>query len=347
MICLENLNVSLPSFSLKSIDLTIETGEFFVLIGPTGAGKSLILESIIGMIPVTSGRIMLNGSDITHLAPEQRKISIVYQDQALFPHLSVYKNIVYGLRYCSTNWKDCRQQVDFLIEQLSLHHLLNRSAQNLSGGEKQRVALARALAVNPSVLLLDEPLSALDPNFREEIREILKTLHRKTGITILMVTHDFAETHFLAQKVGVINNGCIEQSGSLKEVFHGPKTPLVADFVGMRNIFPAGFKGNHAQVESLSILLDHPADNHAQYVAIRPEDVHILTDPTALSGRNGNQFDGVVSKILNMGFYCHVRVVANGLNLNAMMTTHDLLAGNIEENDPVILSIDPARIHTL
>ncbi len=233
MIRIENLCVRLPDFSLDRINLHVADGEFFILLGPTGAGKTVLLESVAGLVPVSSGRIHLNGRNVTHLCPEKRGVGIVYQDSALFPHLTVKDNIRYGLRYQKDSPDKAPMKFDPLVEALGIGHLLHRNATTLSGGEKQRVALARALIVAPALLLLDEPLSALDPNFREEIRDILKDLHRNTGVTILMVTHDFAEARYLAQHIAVINNGRLEQTGTVDAVFLKPATAFTARFVGM------------------------------------------------------------------------------------------------------------------
>ncbi len=237
--------------------------------------------------------------------------------------------------------------MDFCIERLSLKHLLDRSVVRLSGGEKQRVALARAMAVQPSVLLLDEPLSALDPNFREEIRELIKELHQESGITILMVTHDFTETHYFAQQVAVINQGRIEQSGRLETIFHLPATRFVAEFVGMRNIFAATFTKTGAVVEELFILLDHVPDPDAQYVAIRPEDVHLISPESSGTAGKVNRFSATVSRIINKGVYCDIMMIVGQVRFHAMMTTSDLLDRNLVEKDRVVMAIDPKRVHTL
>jgi molybdate/tungstate transport system ATP-binding protein len=250
MIRIEDLHVRLPEFNLEGIHLHARKGAFFVLLGPTGAGKTVLLESIAGLLPATRGTIHIKNRDVTALPPEKRAISIVYQDSALFPHLSVRKNITYGLRYHavepagSAGAGDRGGRFDHLVNALGIRHLLERGVAHLSGGEKQRVALARALVVDPDILLLDEPLSALDPNFRMEIRDILQDIHQKTGITVLMVTHDFAEARHLADRIAVIRNGRLEQTGSSEEIFTRPATAFVGRFVGMGNHYEARFEGS-------------------------------------------------------------------------------------------------------
>ena len=345
MIQLKNLNVKLPGFSLHNIDLTVEKGEFFTLLGPTGSGKTVVLESAIGIIPITNGHVIINGKDVTRLPPEKRGIGIVYQDFALFPHLTVYENITYGLRYHKVNGKEPGKNLSFIIKRLSLEPLLQRSILNLSGGEKQRVTLARALAVDPSVLLLDEPLSALDPNFREDIREIIKRLHIETGITVLMVTHDFTEAHFLAQRTAVINNGRIEQTGSIAEVFHQPSTPFVADFVGMKNIFPAIFNGNTAKINDLAIHTNANDNGSNKYIAIRPEDIHISKTKEPVN--RCNMFEGIVSKVLNQGFYCDLSIKTKGIKFASIAPTNLIINLNLKEGQKVNIWFDPDDVHVM
>ncbi|MFA5519232.1 MAG: ATP-binding cassette domain-containing protein, partial [Spirochaetota bacterium] len=198
MIKIKNLSVSLGSFDLHDINLDIKENCFFALMGPTGAGKTVLLEAIAGLIPIKTGSIHIDNKDVTKLPPERHGVSIMYQDHSLFPHLNVIQNIRYGLRYHKEESKESNNRVNDLIEQLGLSLLLNRLPVNLSGGELQRVSLARALAVNPKILLLDEPLSALDPNFRYELRQMLKNIHKTTDVTFLIVTHDFGEAISLA-----------------------------------------------------------------------------------------------------------------------------------------------------
>ena len=235
MIRLQDLSIQVPGFEVAPVSLRIAPGEFFALVGPTGAGKTLILECIAGLVSPSQGRILIGGRDITALPPEKRRVGIVYQDHALFPHLSVIQNISYGLRYHkNSGGQDSMRRIGQLCEKLGIAHLMKRRVQRLSGGEKQRTALARALAVQPEVLLLDEPLSALDPGFRSDIRDMLAEMHRLTGLTCLMVTHDFSDVHSLAKRMAVLNHGVVEQTGPVNQVFDSPKPGFVAGFVGAR-----------------------------------------------------------------------------------------------------------------
>jgi molybdate/tungstate transport system ATP-binding protein len=345
MIHLENLTVALPGFSLQAVSLTVKKGEFFTLLGPTGSGKTLVLESIAGLLPSTSGNIILNGIDITRVAPENRGIGIVYQDTALFPHLTVKENITFGLRYHKKTSRDLEKNLSGLVDQLSLAPLLNRSVKNLSGGERQRVALARALAVDPAVLLLDEPLSALDPNFREEIRCILKRLHATTGITVLMVTHDFAEAHFLAQRAAIIHQGKIEQVGDVSEVFTKPATPFVAGFVGMKNIFPVVFHENQAWMDDFCITLSAPVNGSPKYIAIRPEDIQIR-------GKNfpkntPNTTSGVISKVMNHGFYCEIEIKRESVRFQVMLQASPFYQMALARGDTAFIQFAPSAVHTM
>ncbi|RPF49431.1 ABC-type sugar transport system ATPase subunit [Thermodesulfitimonas autotrophica] len=236
MLKVENLTVRCGAFTLKEITFQVARGEFFVLLGPTGAGKTVLLETIAGLHFPTRGRVFLSGRDVTLLPPERREIAIVYQDYALFPHLKVSENITYALRFrrqSERKGQDWREVVDLL----GIGHLLARYPGSLSGGEKQRVALARALAAQPQMLLLDEPLSALDPATRRETERELKKLHLALGLTTVMVTHNFEEVFALADRVAVILDGALAQVGTPQEVFRSPKSREVARFVGTENFY--------------------------------------------------------------------------------------------------------------
>jgi molybdate/tungstate transport system ATP-binding protein len=344
MIEIRDLKVCLSSFSLENISLLVEKGEFFSLIGPTGAGKTLLLESIAGLIKISEGRIHIRNRDATHLPPEKRGVGIVYQDQALFPHLSVYENILFGLRYRQKSVTPAPISLDHLICRLGLTHLLDRSIYNLSGGERQRVALARALAIDPAILLLDEPLSSLDPNFREEIRHLLKDLHHETGISVLMVTHDFSEAHFLAQRAAVMNAGRIEQTGDVKTVFQHPKTPFVAEFVGMKNIFAATFCDGCARVDDLLFRIKGSGKNK-DFIAFRPE--HVALFANAPEHTSPNLFSGCIHMISNNGFYANVVVGVSDLQFQSILNTSVLQNMNLAVGQRVFLKVAPDNIHII
>ena len=343
MIRIENLRIRLPGFSLGPVDLCVEEGEFFCLLGPTGAGKTLILESVIGIVAIAGGRIQVSGRDVTGLPPERRGVGIVYQDCALFPHLSVEKNIHYSLRYHNGSNSNSRARCRDLVDRLGLGHLLSRSVTTLSGGEKQRVALARALATAPSVLLLDEPLAALDPCFREEIRDLFRSLHRETALTVLMVTHDFTDAHTLAQRVAILHDGCIEQTGTAEDVFRRPATTFVADFVGMQNVLPATLADGVLSIGDLRLSLPGKNGNH-RFAAIRPEHVHLL--PADQNGGEG-VFPGRIDSIVNRGLFAELAVDAFGVMVKAVMLTSSLMEMGLRQGERVQLRIDPADVHLI
>ena len=345
MIRLENLTVRLARFSLEDINLHAEAGEFFVLLGPTGAGKTLLLESVAGLLPITSGRIHLDGREVTTLPPEQRGIGIVYQDSALFPHLTVRENINFGIRYHQSVFLRSPKKFDFLVDVLGLGHLLQRSIVHLSGGEKQRVALARALVVEPALLLLDEPMSALDPNFREEIRDILKDLHQNTGITVLMVTHDFAEARYLAQKIAIIHQGRLEQTGSAEEIFMHPATPFTASFVGMHNLFEVDFNGCEATMGDVCFQLNEPPGAARRFLAFRPEDVRLYPPDSA----NGvaNSMPGIVSSLTHQGMFSEVKISTPVFDFRVLLTAASVFQMQLSPGDRVVGAIAPESLHTL
>ena len=222
MIEVKNLCVDLGEFVLKDISLNISDGEYFIILGPTGSGKTVLLESIAGLYPIKRGEIWLRGKDVTRVEPEKRKISIVYQDHVLFPHLSVKDNIVFGLKMHKAKADELSNRLDWVTELLGISSLLHRLPDTLSGGEKQKVALGRAVITQPELLLVDEPLSALDPETRENVQQELRQLHKTLGITILHVTHDFEEAISLGERIAVVGEGHLMQVGTTEEIFRHP-----------------------------------------------------------------------------------------------------------------------------
>lgn len=343
MISIHNLNINLKEFNLYDINLSIGKNEFFALMGPTGAGKTVLLEAIAGLVPLLRGKIFVGEREVTKLPPEKRGISIVYQDYALFPHLTVLQNITYGLHFQKIDKTNAEKRLYRLLGALNLFDLKHRFPVNLSGGEKQRVALARALIVEPEVLLLDEPLSSLDPNFREEIRSALKRLHQSSNTTFLMVTHDFADVLSLAGRAAVMNKGHIEQIGNVREIFEKPASPFVADFVGMKNLYEASFNKTYSVVSGLKIDIGRAVNPSSRYLAIRPEDIILSREKFTSSMRNN--YSGIISQINNHGFFYEIAVKVKKLSFRALITKGALIDLALEEGMPVYLCFKASSIH--
>ena len=224
---------------LKGINLTIERGEFFSLLGPSGCGKTTTLRLIGGFESADHGEVRIDGVDMVDVAPEKRPVNTVFQSYALFPHLSVADNVGFGLRFEKAGKAEIRQRVGDALELVRLNGYERRKAHQLSGGQQQRVALARALVLRPKVLLLDEPLGALDAKLRKTLQVELRALHRDVGITFVYVTHDQEEALTMSDRLAVMNDGEIEQIGTPKETYEEPASAYVADFLGVANLLPA------------------------------------------------------------------------------------------------------------
>jgi iron(III) transport system ATP-binding protein len=299
--------------ALQSIDLRVEKGELVCFLGPSGCGKTTLLRIIAGLETQTAGRITQAGREISLLPPALRDYGIVFQSYALFPNLSVADNVAYGLVNQKKNRQEIQGRVTELLKLVGLPGTEAKFPAQLSGGQQQRIALARALATAPGLLLLDEPLSALDALERIRLRQEIRSLQRKLGVTTIMVTHDQEEALSVADRIVVMNHGVIEQVGSPMEIYREPATPFVADFIGKMNICPGYLKEGRLHIGTMQI--PHEGPNGDVRLYLRPED--ILARPIAAD--DPFVFDATIEKIEFLGSYCHVYVNAPALDAGSLM----------------------------
>jgi molybdate/tungstate transport system ATP-binding protein len=354
MIGAESVSAAVGSFRLQDLTFAVPEGSYGVVIGPAGSGKTTLLETIGGIVPMTGGVLRLSGRDVSSLAPESRGVGLVYQHGYLFPHLSVEQNITYG----ASDRVGARR----IAERLGADAFWTRDVGKLSGGERQLVALARALARQPTVLLLDEPFSALDPRRRAEVRREVRAMHRERGLTVLQVTHDFTEAGLLGDVAVMLDAGRIVQTGSPDELFRAPASPRVAEFLGAENVIAgtvtplfgedlyegrprqAG-RDSRAEVQGyyrsfefritgtdLALLAVGEAEPGPGYAVVRAEEVVLSSEEPNSSARN--TFRGRVVEIATMGGLTRVTVNIGGQLLVAALTTHSVremgLASGVE-----------------
>jgi molybdate/tungstate transport system ATP-binding protein len=291
MIRIENLNIRLGEFNLRDINLHIGEGEYCVLLGPTGAGKSVLLECIAGIYRQDSGSLLIGERDVTPLDPEDRNLGYVPQDYALFPNMTVRQNLGYGLKARKMPAPEIQEKVSAMMDRLGISHLEHRLPLNLSGGEKQRVALGRALITEPRVLLLDEPLSALDENLRSHLAKDLLKIQRDSNRTFLHVCHSFEEASSVADRIAIMRQGFIEQVGTLREILTKPTSLFIAEFTRTRNfhegIAEAAPRGCRIRTASgLTLYSSTVAGEGPVTFCIRPEEIALITDSSALKDEN-------------------------------------------------------------
>ena len=296
---------------LNSLDLDILDGEFITLLGPSGCGKTTLLRLMAGFEQPDTGAVSLSGHDITHAAPEHRPLNTVFQNYALFPHMSVYDNVAYGLKMEKRPRDEIRQRVDEVLAMVQLQDFARRKPHQLSGGQQQRVAIARAVVKRPQLLLLDEPLSALDYKLRRTMQVELKRLQRELGITFVFVTHDQEEALSMSDRVVVLKDGAIQQLGTPREIYERPANLFTARFVGETNLFPGYLTsvedtGITLDILGLSRTLQKPGftlrKGEQVNVLLRPEDIRVLApeDERGLAGRivernyKGSTLDSVI-----------------------------------------------------
>src|SRR5665647_525402 len=315
MLRLININRRLGDFALTDINLEVSDGQYYVLLGRSGSGKTQLLELIAGLEHPDTGTIVLDEMDITKQRIQDRKVGIVFQDYAVFPHMTVFGNIAYPLRVRKANKKYIAEKVEKVAETMNIKQLLERSTNKLSGGELQRVALARTLITSPRLLLLDEPLSSLDTSLKDDLRGLLRNLN-KAGQTIVHVTHDYGDAISLAKRVGVIHNGRIIQEGSVDEVFNKPSNRFVARYAGIRNFFRVEIsrqKGILTGVTKRKVKFKLDGENPCEDCLLLIKNDSIVLSNELPSGKDLNIFKGKITEIIPSEFGKEVIIDAGEL----------------------------------
>lgn len=351
MVELRNVTKRFGSFTAVSdINLSIAAGEFLTLLGPSGCGKTTLLRMISGFEIPTEGTVWLNGQDVTHLPPYRRNVNQVFQSYALFPHLTVEENISFGLKMQKLPKPEITQRVKAAIDLVSLAEMEKRKPSQLSGGQRQRVALARAIVCQPKVLLLDEPLSALDAKLRHLMQVELKRLQKKLGITFVFVTHDQEEALTMSDRIAVVNKGRIEQLGESSQIYHAPETTFVANFIGQANILEAKLIADEGNFTRLRLVGDVevlvPSESRLDtmtdlLVSIRPEKIHL--QKTRPSGTN--VFEANVEEELFKGATDQLELKTDGgLELTVVVANESATQECFHQGEKVWCSLHPSDI---
>jgi molybdate transport system ATP-binding protein len=355
MISLRLVNARAGDFRLTDVTFEVADGGYGVVIGPAGAGKTTLLETIAGVTRATSGQIILRGEDVTTLAPERRRLGIVYQHAYLFPHLTARENVEYGAASAA--------DADDAADRFGVEPLYDRAVASLSGGERQLVAIARAIAARPEVLLLDEPFSSLDPRTRGTTRRQLRATYFERGFTVLQVTHDFAEAGVLGDVAIVLDRGQVVQKGDPADVFHRPASPYLADFLGVENVFagtarpiraeapdwrdaaknqfaelPVAFTTGALTFYALGDVVPGPA-----HAVIRAEEVSLSAEPSMSSMQN--QFRGRIVEIVPAGALSKVTVEASGTPIVAAVTARSVRELSLDVGREIVAGFKATAVH--
>ena len=351
MVELRKVSKKFGSFTaLEEVSFGIAEGEFMTFLGPSGCGKTTCLRLISGFEHPSTGEVFIAGKNVTHEPPYRRSVNQVFQSYALFPHLSVYENISFGLRMKKLVASDIKGRVDRVIEMTSLQEFANRKPAQLSGGQRQRVALARAIVCEPEVLLLDEPLSALDAKLRTQMRFELKQLQKRLGITFIFVTHDQEEALTMSDRIAVMSCGRVEQIGTVNEIYYQPATRFVATFIGETNIVEAEIVDKSAEVihcrmeggMALAVKVGTPAAGNSVLLSLRPEKIRLYRSrpegQNVFSGRIVVQvFKGAVNDL--------TLAASGGLELRALIANDGQQELGFREGDEVFCRIQPEDIN--
>jgi putrescine transport system ATP-binding protein len=348
-IVIESINKSFGAFTaVDSVNLRIYKGEMFALVGASGCGKTTLLRMLAGFAEPSSGRILIEGVDMTHVPPHERPVNMMFQSYALFPHMTVQENVGYGLRRMTLEGTVRTKRIQDALDMVQLGSMAKRKPHQLSGGQRQRVALARALIRRPKVLLLDEPLSALDKKLREQTQFELMNIQSQVGITFVFVTHDQDEAMALSTRIAVMNRGQVIQVGAPSEIYEFPQSRFVADFIGTTNLFEGTVSGSepgHIIVRSAEAGCDLIVDELGRlssgqrvWVALRPEKIRLSKDPIA--GNRLNQIKGVVWELGYLGNRSTYRIKTETGKLVTVFAQNDRRTSewSIDWSDEVYLS---------
>ena len=330
--------------ALKDVNFDVQEGEFVCILGPSGCGKTTLLRVIAGLESQSEGEINQNNKNISQLPPDQRDFGIVFQSYALFPNLTVKNNISFGLKTRKQNKDVIDKRVDELLNLVGLSDHINKYSAQLSGGEQQRVALARALAPSPGLLLLDEPLSALDAKVRQHLRLEIKNLQRKLGVTTIMVTHDQEEALTMADRIILMNKGVIEQEGSPQDIYSKPTTAFSANFIGTTNLFKAKkISSNSIEIHDSILECNDDIKDDVSTVTIRPEDVKISN-----SENNQNTFTGTVKELEFLGSNIRGHIEVNFKSQTDIVicnfASEYIQNHNIQKDTSINISLQPHAI---
>ncbi len=342
---LSGLTKRFSEIAVDNVDLTVASGEFFSLLGPSGCGKTTTLRLIAGFEQPTSGRILLDGVDVSDMPPHRRRVNTVFQSYALFPFLSVFDNVAFGLRHAGVGKADLKRRVNQALDLVMMTSFAKRRPGQLSGGQQQRVALARALVLNPAVLLLDEPLGALDAKLRRSLKIELKALQERVGITFLYVTHDQEEALTMSDRLAVMNAGRIVQIGTPRQVYEEPADTYVADFLGAANLMEIQVVAEGALRLGDFALSSHRCEAAAgtAHAVIRPERVRIEEQGSA----GENRVPAMVERVVFLGSATEVLLrLAPGVPLQALMQ-NDGSRPDLTQGTPVQVYLPPDALRVL
>ncbi len=346
---LENISKHFGSLvAVQNVDLVIEPGEFVCFLGPSGCGKTTLLRIITGFEQQTNGDLIYDGNVINDVIPQKRDFGIVFQSYALFPNMTVHQNIAFGLKMRKVPKKLSDERVSEILQLMGLTDWVGHYPSQLSGGQQQRVALGRALAINPKVLLLDEPLSALDAKIRLRLRTVIKKLQEELGITMIYVTHDQEEALALADRVVVMREGEIRQIGTPWEIYKEPKTSFIAEFVGTSNFFTGKKKNGKVQFGRLELTVSNlvDVDSETVHLAIRPENIELVDETLSAENYLPSNVVEVEAEVINfLGAIVRITFILEAEEMIVDISEKEFEKMNLKRKDKLKLYFPPDAFH--